>query len=169
MFLGFGEEGEDIVLPFVIEDNNLPYEPDAAPTFKVYGVDGPINNGSGSASKMETGSITGATNASPVVITSAGHGLKVGQYVKVSGVLGNTGANGSYIVSAVTTDTFSLSGSTGNGSYTSGGTWTTVGLYKVTLTGAVLSALAAGRTYTVMVTWTTSSSPRSKEITFTVR
>lgn len=168
-FQGFGEEGSAVTLLFLLESNNAPVEPDAAPTYKVYGSNGPVANGTGSAAKFETGSITGATNASPIVLTSAGHGLAVGQQVFVSGVGGNTAANGSFIVSAVTTDTFSLSGSTGNGSYTSGGTWNTKGLYKVTLSGSVLASLAAGRTYSVQITWTESATPKSKTITFTVR
>lgn len=168
-FQGFGEEGSPVTLLVLLESNNAPVEPDAAPTYKVYGSNGPVNNGVGSASKMETASITGATNASPIVVTSAGHGLSVGQVVFISGVAGNTGANGTFIVSAVTTDSFTLSGSTGTGAYTSGGTWNTKGLYKITLTGSVLSSLSAGRTYTVQVTWTESASPKSKEISFTVR
>lgn len=71
-----------------------------------------------------TGTITGATNASPIVITSAGHGLNNGDIVGIAGVGGNTAANGQiWIVANVATDTFELVGSTGNGAYTSGGTW----------------------------------------------
>ncbi len=73
--------------------------------------------------EMATGAVTGATNASPVVITSTAHGRKEGELVYVKGVLGNLGANGPYRVGAVTADTFSLVGSTGSGTYTSGGNW----------------------------------------------
>src|SRR5262249_26844427 len=38
--------------------------------------------------------ITGATNASPIVVTSNGHGLTNGETVRISGVGGNTAANG---------------------------------------------------------------------------
>lgn len=168
-FQGFGEEGSAVTLLFLIESNNAPVEPDSAPTYKVFGSNGPVANGTGSAAKFESGNVTGATNASPIVVTSAGHGLAVGQLVVVASVGGNTAANGSFVVSAVTADTFTLSGSAGNGSYTSGGTWSTKGLYKVTLTGSVLSSLAAGRTYSVQITWTESATPKSKTLTFTVR
>lgn len=69
--------------------------------------------------------ITDATNASPIVITSAGHKLENGQKVTVSDVGGNTAANGLQTVANITTDTFELQGTTGNGAYTSGGTWVT--------------------------------------------
>lgn len=70
-----------------------------------------------------TGTITGATNASPIVITSASHGLSNGQTIKISGVLGNSSANGVWTVSAVTTNTFALDNSNGTGEYGSGGSW----------------------------------------------
>ena len=41
------------------------------------------------------------SQAAPIVITSANHGLVVGQQVTVSGVLGNTAANGTWTVGAV--------------------------------------------------------------------
>jgi len=169
MFQGFGESGDPITLIVLLESNNAPTEPDSAPAFKVFDANGPVANGTGSASKLESGNVTGATNASPIVVTSASHGLAVGQLVIVASVGGNTAANGTFVVSAVTADTFTLSGSTGNGAYTSGGTWSTKGAYKVTLTGAVLSSLAAGTTYTCLVTWSESATGKSKQITFTVR
>jgi hypothetical protein len=64
--------------------------------------------------------ITGATNASPIVITANSHGLSNGDEVYVTGVLGNTGANGTWIVANATTNTFELQGSAGNGAYSSG-------------------------------------------------
>lgn len=70
--------------------------------------------------------ITGATNATPIVITATNHGLTNGQIVQINGVLGNTAANTTWTVGSVTTNTFALVGSTGNGAYTSGGTATIV-------------------------------------------
>ena len=68
-------------------------------------------------------SITNATNASPIVITtSAVHGYTTGDVVTIRGVGGNTAANvTSNAITVLTTTTFSLDGSTGNGAYTSGG------------------------------------------------
>jgi hypothetical protein len=67
-------------------------------------------------------SITGATNASPIVLTCAGHGRLNGQTVSVAGVGGNTAANQNWQASAVTTNTLALWDSAGNAAYTSGGT-----------------------------------------------
>ena len=62
--------------------------------------------------------ITGATNASPIVITSASHGLATGEQIIIDGVQGNKAANGLWNVVAIDTDTFSLVGSAGDGEYT---------------------------------------------------
>lgn len=67
--------------------------------------------------------VTAATNASPIVLTSTGHSLSTGDVISVSGVVGNTAANGVFTVTKVDANTFSLNGSTGNGAYVSGGTW----------------------------------------------
>lgn len=84
---------------------------------------GAINN----AGLTGTG-ITGATNASPIVITtSAAHNLVDGDVVTIASVGGNTAANGTFVVDALSSTTFSLLGSTGNSNYTSGGTVTRTG------------------------------------------
>lgn len=67
--------------------------------------------------------VTGATNATPIVITtSAAHGLASNQFVRVAGVTGNTAANDEWIITVLTGTTFSLNSSVGNGAYVSGGT-----------------------------------------------
>jgi hypothetical protein len=67
--------------------------------------------------------ILGATNATPIVLTTPAHGIAVGNvtWVTVTGVLGNTAANGTWVAEAVTATTLKLRGSVGNGAYTSGG------------------------------------------------
>lgn len=62
---------------------------------------------------------------SPIVITSTAHGLNNGDMVEIVGVLGNTAANGSFIVANKTTDTFEIttldgSATTGNGDFDEG-------------------------------------------------
>ena len=52
--------------------------------------------------------ITGATNATPIVVTAAGHGLTTGQKVVVASVGGNTNANGTNYVSVLSASTFAL-------------------------------------------------------------
>ena len=66
--------------------------------------------------------VTGATNASPIVVTTAAHGLSTGDVVTLASVGGNTAANGTFRVTVVSSTTFQLDGTTGNGTYTSGGT-----------------------------------------------
>ncbi|MBW2637241.1 MAG: hypothetical protein JRC86_06935, partial [Deltaproteobacteria bacterium] len=65
--------------------------------------------------------ITGATNASPIVVTSAAHGYTDDAIITISGITGNTAANGVWKVASAATDTFELYGSTGDGAYVSGG------------------------------------------------
>ena len=66
--------------------------------------------------------VTGATNATPIVVTSEAHGLLNGDMIIISGATTNTGANGSFIVASKTVDAFTLialdgSNSVGNGVY----------------------------------------------------
>jgi hypothetical protein len=84
---------------------------------------------------MTFGAITNVTSASPVVITSASHGLTNGDRVEFDSIGGTTNLNGSsYYVGNVATNTFELftdeaqsnplDGSA-YGTYTSGGRWVT--------------------------------------------
>lgn len=66
--------------------------------------------------------VAGASNASPIAITAAApHGYQTGQQVSITGVLGNTAANGTFTITVTDATTFTLNGSTGNGAWTSGG------------------------------------------------
>ena len=65
--------------------------------------------------------VTNATNATPIVISVAGT-WAVGDSVYVSGVTGNTAANGFWRVSAIGAGTITLLNSEGNGAWVSGGT-----------------------------------------------
>jgi len=85
-----------------------------------------------------SGTITDASNATPIVITSAGHGLSTGDTVKVEAVQGNDAANGTFTVTVLSLDTFSLDTSAGNGTYGDGGTWT-AGVATLTYSGLPVS------------------------------
>jgi hypothetical protein len=64
---------------------------------------------------------TGGTNATPIVVTlTAGHGLKNGDRIAITGVTGLTGMNGEWTVSAAAATRVTLDGSAGNGVF--GGT-----------------------------------------------
>lgn len=66
--------------------------------------------------------ITGATNATPIVVTTgSSHGYSNNDVVYIQGVTGNTAANGKFTIANVTSTTFELVGSVGNGAYVSGG------------------------------------------------
>lgn len=66
--------------------------------------------------------VVDATNASPIVIeTAEAHGFTTGWTATVAGVVGNVAANGSFAITVLSSTTFSLTGTTGGGAYSSGG------------------------------------------------
>ena len=73
-------------------------------------------------------SITGVTNASPMVASSSDHEFKENAVVVIAGVEGCTAANSTWRLKSVATGTFALvdpvtgANSQGNGAYTGGGT-----------------------------------------------
>lgn len=168
-YLGLVQLGSTLHGTLVTRDgSNVPTDASPAPTYRVYGPAGLMANGTGSLTLKDSGTITGATNAGPIVITSAGHGLTTGTRVTVSGVGGNTAANGTFTVTVVDSNTFSLDGSTGNSAYTSGGTWHVAGLYDLSLAPTGGNGFAAGVNYAVLVTWTISGTTRADVHSFTV-
>lgn len=67
-------------------------------------------------------SVTGATNASPIVITtSTAHNYTTGDAVCLRDIEGNTAANGVFTITVLSPTTYSLDASSGNGAYTTGG------------------------------------------------
>jgi hypothetical protein len=63
-------------------------------------------------------SITAATNATPIAITTASaHHLSTGQNVNIAGAIVNTAANGAFVVTVTGATTLTLNGSAGNGVY----------------------------------------------------
>jgi len=99
-------------------------------------VTGPIQATTVRAVAPATVTITGATNATPIVVTAVAHGLVTGDAISISGITGNTNANGYFKITRLTADTFSLQNYStgadiaGNGAY--GGT-------PVAVTGIVQS------------------------------
>ncbi len=74
------------------------------------------------------GGITGATVATPCVITVGSTAtITTGSVVTIAGVGGTTTANGTWVVTVLSGTTFSLNNCTGTGAYTSGGTATPKG------------------------------------------
>jgi len=92
-----------------------------------------------------TNIITGATNPlnGEIVVTSLLHGLSSGDEVRISRIDGNLATNGTFRVTRLSADTFSLQGSTGSGIYTPGtGFWTPVA--EATFTGDKLLQQISG-------------------------
>lgn len=72
-----------------------------------------------------TFNVSAATAATPIQITtSTSNDIVTGETVVISDVGGVTGANGTFVVTVINDTNFTLNGSVGTGSYTSGGTVT---------------------------------------------
>ncbi len=169
MFAGIVEQGDTLTLTFLVKNSSgVPIQADSAPSYRVYGPDGLVAGQVGQSSARDTGSITGATNASPIVASSSGHGLSTGDRVTISGVTGNTAANGTFVVTVLSSDTFSLDGSVGNGAYGAGGTWTVTGLYKLTVEATAANGFEKGETYTVYAAGTISATAWGDLLSFMV-
>jgi len=67
------------------------------------------------------GTITGATNATPIVITEEAHGRSTDNIVTIHNVLGNLVANDTWEITKVDADSYSLDGSVATADYVSGG------------------------------------------------
>lgn len=87
--------------------------------------------------------VTNATNANPIVITTAAaHTLTTGDHVEITGVVGNTAANNADIaVTVLTSTTFSIP-IAGNGAYVSGGNVNPF-VFRATVDAAQAAACAA--------------------------
>lgn len=168
MFIGFITLGSGFSFLVVCESSSAPVDADALPTYRVYNDGGLATNGTGTLTQPETGTVTNATNASPIVITSASHSLTSGQKATLSGVLGNTAANGSFVITVLDANTFSLNGSTGNGAYTSGGTWKTTGLYEMAFTPLQANGFAQGGSYDILINYAVSTTPQVQTFRFGV-
>ena len=156
MFLGFTQLDQTLsAVALVVDGTPSPINADALPTFRVYGPNGYIE--AGTASLLDSGTMTAASNASPIVISDVAHGLQTGDRVTITGVVGNTAANGTFNVTRVSADTFSLDGSTGNGAYVSGGTWNVTGAYRYSITTLGSEGYELGENYFVLLVFEVSS------------
>jgi hypothetical protein len=173
-FLGFLPVGAGtrFALGLVNLSTGLPAHPDDNPVCRIYGQEGLVATGDVTLTPFESGSITGATNATPIVVTfNATTTLSSGTALRITGVGGNTNANGLHVITVLTPTTAQLDVN-GNSNYTTGGQWMTAGLYLLDLTvGAVpnlVAALEAGSNYTADVTWAESAEVHKQTFQFTV-
>ena len=84
-------------------------------------------DGTGTTNQLPAAkTVSGATNATPIVVTATSHGYSDGDYVNITGVVGTTACNDLHVVANKTSNTFELTtpagtNVAGNGSYSSGG------------------------------------------------
>jgi hypothetical protein len=100
------------------------------------------------------GAITSSTNAAPIVVTTtANHGLAVNDRVTITDHAVNTNANGTFVLSAVTANTFTLTGTTGNGVGGATGFWSLAdvenGLLQLYTSATTPAETDVAGTYTV--------------------
>src|SRR5439155_9590085 len=90
-----------------------------------FSLNGSTGNGAFSQSPAATWI---STKPSPIQITSPNHGLPSGTRVTISGVNGDTAANGTWNIFVIDKDTFSLNGSVGNAAFAASpnATWSVV-------------------------------------------
>jgi hypothetical protein len=92
--------------------------------YRVYVVLNPGNSGAPEVYPIEPDAvqITQVENNTPFVVTAPGHPLETGDYVTIGGVEGLRAANGTFRVTRLSADQFSLDGTSNtSGSYTGGG------------------------------------------------
>jgi hypothetical protein len=102
-----------------------------------------------------TGTVTGATATNPIQISSANHGLQTGDRVIISGVVGNTSANGTFPVTVIDANTFSIP-VRANGYYSGGGTWSQA---TETTPSNVIEVDVGGSQNSVALSWAAINPP----------
>ncbi len=120
-------------------------------------------------SNAATTAVTGATTATPIVVSSTSHGLTTGDVVTTASIGGMTEANGTFVVTVITSGTFSLNGSVGSGTYTSGGTVQKLGTsFLGTGTSVMTESGAPYDAYQMLFTVTTGGTRGTAGIKFTL-
>ena len=120
------------------------------------------------AEPLDAGAVEGASDESPIAITATAHGLSDGTYITVEGVDGNDAANGSFPVTRIDDDHFSLDGSTGDGDWTAGGIWSVAGLYRYAVAATSAAGFEVGTAYTALIQGQVSGLPTADTQVFIV-
>lgn len=167
-FLGFVTLGSNLVGTVLTRSTAYaPTNATALPTFRIYlNSATPVLTGTVTGFR-DSGTATGASNAVPIVITQTAHGYQTGMRVTITGVTGNTAANGTFTITRVDADTYQLDGSTGNGAYVAGGAVNVSGLYNFSIACTAANGFASGNTYSLVTSYTVSTGMAEK-FTFVV-
>ena len=94
-------------------------------------------------SPFGTFTITGATNAAPIVCTFTNHGYSTGDVIQISGAAGNTATNGIWKITVTSSSQFSLDDSSGNGTWTSGGAVSPIFYRTIKTASALVQPIAS--------------------------
>jgi ABC-type transport system involved in multi-copper enzyme maturation permease subunit/ABC-type uncharacterized transport system involved in gliding motility auxiliary subunit len=111
VFLGVAVRAADdrkVVIPFF--DHGVPIEYELIRSVATLG-------------RKQTGTIARAASGRPIEITSDNHSLATGDVVRITGVTGNEAANGTWRVTRVNDDRFTLDGSSAQGEDGQSGRW----------------------------------------------
>lgn len=152
----------------ILDTARTPVNLDSLPVVRVYGPLGLVADVTVIGSLMDSGTVTAASNSTPIVITSANHDLTTGTYVTVKGVLGNTAANTTTTVTVLDGDTFQLDSTVGNNSYISGGTWNVTGLYTYAIDCTSANGFEVGTTYYALISGAVAGVQTADQQTFIV-
>ena len=87
--------------------------------------------------------ITGATNATPIVCTFNNHGYSTGDVIQIASAGGNTATNGIWKITVTSSSQFSLNDSSGNGTWTSGGSVSPIFCRTVKTASALVQPIAS--------------------------
>jgi len=141
----------------------------ASPTATSLGVTGVWTNAPIGGEPPVSSTLGSSTNATPIVVTQNGHGYSNGDTAVITGHTTNTFANGTWTLANVTTNTYELSGSTGNGVGGATGTSTKRTASVVTLASAVTKWIACtgnrGDVTNPRTAWTASANVSSSLVT----
>lgn len=167
MFAGYVNLGDTLSLRFRVKNtSNTPVNADALPTYRVYDQDGIVVNGT--VAEAEGANITNVTGSSPLRVWSSAHGMSTGGYLTVEDVGGETGANGTFSITRIDADSFTLDGSSTVASYTSGGNWNTTGAYTASIACTGGNGFEQGGVYTIQFDYDISSTQTAQEFRFVV-
>ena len=167
MFTGFVMLDGTLVGSALIENaSKVPINADALPTFRIYGPHGFVIDGS--CTLKDSGTVSGATNATPIEITCSAHGLTTGTRITISDVTGTTSANGTHIVTRVNANVFSLDDTVGNGPYAGGGSWNTTGLYQYSFSVLGTYGFESGENYQLLLSYAVAATSMGQLHSFNV-
>ncbi|WP_321471164.1 hypothetical protein [uncultured Paludibaculum sp.] len=124
LFTQVAAKGWNLTLSYSMELLNPPEDPASGAVYAArYGNGIQVLTSTGFGTEA-TATITSVTPTSPAVVTADGHGYASGDSINVLDVVGMTGVNGTWPVTRLNADQFSLDGSTASGSFVP---WTAAG------------------------------------------